>query len=330
MLGKQKLGRMTGREKIPRETIRNDGRSFQSQRSNLSDPFLERPSPSNSNLPPTVTEQQLFYHHYSSESSSPLKYRDSKLPSCRKYDDFDTSFDALFTSSPADQSTPRIRLEPMTDKYGSKKLQKVLVDVPSIFDHDTSVAEPYSDMTNNGPIRSSKAPQKTFGGILKNKSTNKAAAKTTFAQSFSMQSMKKHPSPTKEELDSYRRRLDSFDIPYISPHTSRHRHRDSSDIRAAAHALKGKAHKSGQMADDDTDHRKESGFPKKPVLARAAVSLPSISHFSRTGHSSNSPNVIEIIKSRAPSRVESRTSHRHLIRNLIDPDGSMMDVDELQ
>jgi hypothetical protein len=330
ILGKQKVAKMAGREETLPKRIHNDGKSFRSQRSNLSDPFLEPPSPSNSHQPPTVTEDQLVYHHYSSESSSSLKCAGRKLPSYRKYHDFDTSFDALFTSSPADQSTPRVRLEPTTDRYGAKKLQKVPASIPSLFDHDTSAAETYQDMVTDSPIRSSKAPHKTLGGILKNKSANRTVAKTTFTQSFSMQSMKKHPSPTKEELESYRRRLDSFDVPYISPHASRHRHRDSSDIRAAALALKGKTQKSGQMVNDDTDHRKESGFPKKPVLARAAVTLPAISHLSGTAHSSKTSNLIESIKSRAPSRVESRNSHRYSTRNLIDPDDSMLDIDELQ
>ncbi|KAM3072331.1 hypothetical protein ACMFMG_009140 [Clarireedia jacksonii] len=330
IVGKQKVVQMTGNGKILRKRVHDDGRSLPSQWSSSSDPFLESPSLSNSCQPPTITEDQLLYHKYSSESSSPLRYTDSKLPTYPRCDDFDTSFDALFTSSPADQSTPRIRLEPTTDRNGTKKLQKVSVDVPSVFDHDVSVAEPYQDMIIDSPIRSSKAPQKTLGGILKNKSTNKNVANKAFAQSSSMQSMKKHPSPTKEELESYRRRLDSFDISYISPHASKHRHRDSSDIRAATHALKENIHKSGQSADNQTAHQKESGFPKKLILNRAAASLPAISHLLVTGHSSKTSNLIESIKSRAPSRVESRNSHRYSTRNLIDPDDSMMDTDELQ
>lgn len=330
LIEKQKLQQMTGNGRVLRKRIHDEGRSLRSQMTEFSDPFSESPSSSHSNKPTGIIKDQAVYYDFSSDSSSPSRDGRKKLVSNPKCQDFDSSFDALFTSSPVGQSTPRIRLEPATDEFGKKKWRKVCADTTSLFDHDESMIEEQQDITMESSVGNLKVPYKKLGGILKSRSTNKTIRQLGFGQSVSIQSMKKHPSPTKEELENLKKTLDSFTTPYVSPHVSKHRHRDSNDIRAAALALKQNDDKLEPAFLEDALRQKETRFPHKPPLTRAAASLPAMHPRSGTSQSFTAPSIIDAIKARVPSRAESRNSHRYSTRNLIDPDDSMMDIDELQ
>ena len=188
----------------------DDGRSIRSKKSNSMDPFSERPSSSGITRTPTNFDISLRDDMSISPSvnripdlpSRPQSSRSSllkgiKLTGSPPADDpASLSFDAMLSSSPMAESTPRLRLEPTQDEDGKRTLRSVRADSRSIFDHDISSLGP-SDMETDHtrphyltetPPRDSvkrKSSQIKEGGMFK------LHSKRT----------KKHPSPSKTELE---------------------------------------------------------------------------------------------------------------------------------
>jgi hypothetical protein len=110
---------------------------------------------------------------------------------------FEVDFDALFSSSPVAQSTPRIRLEPTFEENGDKKLRNVPAESRSLFDPDSSMREPLPDLCINTTPASNTVPRKLI--VKRNNSQVKDVS--LGVKSHMSKRRKKHPSPSKAELE---------------------------------------------------------------------------------------------------------------------------------
>lgn len=124
---------------------------------------------------------------------------DPSTPQSR-YRDFDT----LFTSSPEAQSTPRIRLEPAFGDGGRKTLKNVPADSRSLFDLDKSElfsdADEFSEMDmDTAPVL---AAARTRAESVKRKSSQLKAPNLQ-VESPHFKRVKKHPSPSKADLEGW-------------------------------------------------------------------------------------------------------------------------------
>jgi hypothetical protein len=127
-----------------------------------------------------------------------LKHEPHRLQSARKVGSgFEADFDALFSSSPVAQSTPRIRLEPTLEENGEKKLRNVPADSRSLFDPDSSMREPLSYFGTNTIPPQIKTPRKMI--VKRNNSQVKEVG--LGVKSHMSKRRKKHPSPSKAELE---------------------------------------------------------------------------------------------------------------------------------
>lgn len=107
---------------------------------------------------------------------------------------YGSDFDAMLSSSPVAQSTPRIRLEPTFEEGGKKSLKNVPVASYSLFDPDSSI----SAMDIDSELSSRRLPSQDF--VKRKTSTAKISTKR----------VKKHPSPSKSELEILEMALQNF------------------------------------------------------------------------------------------------------------------------
>lgn len=109
---------------------------------------------------------------------------------------YDGDFDAMLSSSPFAQSTPRIRLEPTFEEDGRNLLKTVPADTRSLFDSE------YMDIDSDamGKSPSSQEPAKRKSSV----------AKDYGVRYHSSKKVKKHPSPSKAELEGLERALQNF------------------------------------------------------------------------------------------------------------------------
>lgn len=117
------------------------------------------------------------------------------------YERDNQDFDAMLSSSPFGQSTPRIRLEPTLDGDGKRSLSFVPVDSRSLFDPDNSSMD---IDTSNHPRRSSSSQEP-----IKRTHSN-ARLKECRASWKGSKRTKKHPSPSKADLEELERDLQNF------------------------------------------------------------------------------------------------------------------------
>lgn len=139
------------------------------------------------------------------------------LPGARKVGsgfevDFEVDFDALFSSSPIAQSTPRIRLEPTFEDNGDKKLRNVPADSHSLFDPDSSMRDPLSDLGTKATPPQNTAPRKLV--VKRNNSQVKDIS--LGVKSHMSKRRKKHPSPSKAELEGLEDALAHYSPPMAS------------------------------------------------------------------------------------------------------------------
>lgn len=141
---------------------------------------------------------------------------DIGAPSARKVESsFEIDFDALFSSSPIAQSTPRIRLEPTFEEDGTKRLGNVPADSRSMFGLDSS---------KHGHIPNVSADQTPIHNAQR-----KAVAKRNNSQvkdvglgvrSYTKR-RKKHPSPSKAELEGLEDALKHYSPCVVSMNASK-------------------------------------------------------------------------------------------------------------
>jgi hypothetical protein len=122
---------------------------------------------------------------------------------------YEVDFDTPFSSSPVAQSTPRIRLEPTIEENGDKKLRHVPADSRSLFDPDSSMREPLSDLGTNTAPPQNTAPRK----VIVKRSNSQVQDVGLGVKSHMLKRRKKHPSPSKAEPEGLK---DS--LAYYSPH----------------------------------------------------------------------------------------------------------------
>jgi hypothetical protein len=325
-----KIFSLTGHGKVLRKQVAEDGKSLRSRKSFSEDPFSSRPGSSGITRTPTSFENRLNEEMSIDQETElipdlPNQNYGDELPQPRSkkarksYSATDPYLDAFFSSSPVAQSTPRIRLEPTFEEDGKTTLKNVPADSRSVFDPDNSSVGHNSDMEIDSPpvVR----VQNRRGSDGKRKSLQ---ARDSYIPTRSRGSKrtKKHPSPSKAELE---------DLERVWMHTYQSEilgNRDDvamSGIDAPPTV--------GVLANLDTntklaepsrrDKGKGFGMFLKPDLTRTAASMPNIpkpgpSKISKPGDS---------IVSRV--RLGSRGERRFSKQDNMDY-GSLMDVDELQ
>lgn len=205
-----KVFKLTGHGKVKRKPVADDGKSLRSRKSD-EDPFSEQPHPEGLTRVPTNFETRLrddMSIDESRESSQDLpthNFTPRKYPMNHHRASVFTDFDAILSSSPVAQSTPRIRLEPSYEMSGKKSLRNVAAETRSVFDFqidDVSDMEIDTELdesparkvpshsasgTSGTPIRKRSQTQRYNGLNLRGRGSKR---------------MKKHPSPSKAELES--------------------------------------------------------------------------------------------------------------------------------
>jgi hypothetical protein len=193
-----KIVNLTGHGRVPRKPLAEDGKSIRGRKSISDDPISEIPLPSGgTRTPPSLDHQlrrkesdrilELSSDTYS-DSDELLGVKTPKEP----LPPYDTDFDAPFSSSPLAQSTPRIRLErkaTLTDSHSLPDLESSSVDK----DHSDMDLDPSS-------------MQKTNGGDLVDmvqRKTPKSKVTGLQVRSHHSKKMKKHPSPSKADLEAW-------------------------------------------------------------------------------------------------------------------------------
>lgn len=235
---------------------------------------------------------------------------------------YDTDFDALFSSSPLAQSTPRIRLEP-TFQDGRTTLKNVPADTRSLFDPESSGSR-YSDMdvdtslvaTNNEShemdVKQKKLQTKDIAYVVKPNGGKR---------------MKKHPSPSKAELESLENAMTDFPDEQMSRSQT---YTNLSNFSAMDYESTSAV---GALASKDANTKlpipktreKRRGFEKylKPSLTRSAGTMPDLSRSKIPRYSDGSLGKI---------RLEARPERQFVTKGARDDinGGDLMDIDELQ
>lgn len=193
-----------------RKPITDDGKSLRSHKS-YDDPFSERPSSNGTTRVPTNFEHRLKDDSSIEQGNECI----SELPTliqtpkkeCLRIKKSKTSsnvadFDALISSSPLGQSTPRIRLEPSFEKGGRKTLKKIPSESRSLFDRTGSKGvDPDTDVELSEPSTS------VLDGVKRKGPDNKDVGAELRHHS---KKMKKHPSPSKSELEGLEKAMANF------------------------------------------------------------------------------------------------------------------------
>ncbi|CAL3967500.1 unnamed protein product [Diplocarpon coronariae] len=200
-----KIFTLTGHGNIRRKPLADDGKSLRSRRStdHPEDPFVERPS---SGLTRTPTS----FGNLLNDSSSGSDFVPDLPSRCQtparistQGKRFRTSlyagdFDAMLSSSPFAQSTPRIRLEPTFEEDGRSTLNFVPADTRSLFDPDNSSMDLDTDVSSRRPSSQEPVKRKSSG------------AQEFGVRNHASKRVKKHPSPSKVELEGLEKDLRGF------------------------------------------------------------------------------------------------------------------------
>jgi hypothetical protein len=235
---------------------------------------------------------------------------------------FDVDFDALFSSSPVAQSTPRIRLEPTFEENGDKKLRHVPADSRSLFDPDSSMREPLSDLTTNTPP-SDNTPQRR---LVVKRNNSQVKDVSSGVKSHMSKRRKKHPSPSKAELEGLEGALSHY-----SPRLA------SMEVNTQELALS-----FGGLRTGETLKTKDNNAPMSQAAQRSKTGNR-LGLFARpkqavASHSMMEPARRPVVKERKPSMIPKpagastvkRRTETGKFHQLIQKDESAMDTDELQ
>ena len=227
-------------------------------------------------------------------------------------------FDALLTSSPLAQSTPRIRLEPTLEENGRRTLKNVPADSRSLFDQDTSSVM---------DVDSTPSKPQTGESSIKRKSS--ILRESAFGFRYHSKRTKKHPSPSKAELEGMGKVLQQYPPElFIRADTIEHQEIPDSSPADVGNptptpilALKDPNPKMKATV-KPTEKRRGIGLFPKSQLSRSGTSMPDIPRRPKTSKSLI-PKPTE--KGNTKPRQDSRSSSRDDLFN-----GAAMEIDELQ
>jgi hypothetical protein len=247
-----------------------------------------------------------------------------RLPSARKMGSgFEVDFDALFSSSPVAQSTPRIRLEPTFEENGDKKLRNVPADSRSLFDPDSSIREPLSDLGTNPTVPQTTPQRKLI--VKRNSSQVKDVG--LGVKSHMSKRRKKHPSPSKAELEGLEDALAHYSpcIVSMDANTQEELTLSFGELRTGD-SLKSRD-KNAPLSQAAKRAKKGNRLGQfgKPMLAAAGSSMAE-------------PARRPVLKALKPCMIPKpagaptmkRRTESHKFQRLIQTDESAMDTDELQ
>ena len=129
---------------------------------------------------------------------------------------YDMDFDALFSSSPLAQSTPRLRLEPSFENSGSKKIKNIPADSRSVFDRDIPRNVQFSGMDIAPEYEETPSTEKVAKRINPRTKELEPAVRNHLSKR-----RKKHPSPSKNELEKLEDALRHYPplVGPVNPHT---------------------------------------------------------------------------------------------------------------
>ena len=208
-------------------------------------------------------------------------------------------------------------------------MKNVPADSRSLFDPDNSSVGQQSDMDVDPQPHSAPSSQ-PLADTIKWKNSQAKDSGLEFKIHHSKR-MKKHPSPSKAELEGLERAMRKF--PSLSRSESFSPHEDVSPIGIEVNP------KSDALAPKDPNIRLEPRPPKdygngetlvvprKKELIRTTGSMPDFPKRIKAQKSSLIPKPSELLNTK--HRLDRRDSRRYSARyDLVD--GSMMDVDELQ
>ena len=240
---------------------------------------------------------------------------------------YEADFEALFSSSPLAQSTPRIRLEPAFEKDGKKTLINVPVDSRSLFDPDNSSVGQCSNI--EAEPHDSAPPARLLSETNKRKNSQTKESRLGFNVHNSKR-MKKHPSPSKAELEGLERAMRQF--PLLMRSESLDLHDDVSPIRIGVNS------KPVVLLPIDPNVKLQARqevygingglvVPQKKEVMKMAESMPEFPRRMKPQMSSLIPKPSDLLNTKP--RFEMRHSRRHSGRHDA-VDGTMLDVDELQ
>lgn len=315
---KPKIHNLTGHGNVPRKPLADDGKSLRSRKS-VDDPFSEQAHLKSASPVPASFEARLKDDMSIDESREntpdlPNQAGTPERPAMNfRRSSGLTDFDTILSSSPVAQSTPRIRLEPSFGDSGKKILKNVPADSRSVFDFDT---ENISDMELDSDPPSHKVSIRSPTGTpIKKSSQAKRHTLGAGVRGFGSRRMKKHPSPSKAELEKLEHAMRDF------PHIN-----FSEDSPAASSALAPKDINK-KLQDSRRRNQVYKGGLKVPSLelTRTTESMPSIS-----GYTSLPRNVVSFQATTDDEKLSDPSTAHSSGRNNLAETGSMMDVDELQ
>jgi hypothetical protein len=326
---KSKIHYITGSGNIRRKPVAKpeDGNPYKSPLSHDKDddPFCDQTSSSSQRRTPSSLEHKLMEDTSSEETSGvipslpKLPRSLSTLPTFRKLMpstlSHESDSDDVFSSSPVDQSTPRMRLEPSFEN-GKKTLKSVPATSQSLFDSDSSIgspntrmdidSEPIVEVTETDAFTHETVPQHNLRRVsrLGYRETSKT--------------YKKHPSPSKSELESLEQKV-----------TEKLRDLNKSDRRdtvKSTHLLPScvltPRDPNTSIADRDSKHSDKSEMTRKFEESRIHSSMPNMVRNSKQRYSLSSIT--------CSSRRGSRQSDVQCKSGIDMENHSDMEIDELQ
>jgi hypothetical protein len=208
-------------------------------------------------------------------------------------------------------------------------LKNVPADSRSLFDPDNSSVAQYSDMdVDTQPDNTT--PNRLVGDTVKRKNSQTKESGLGFRTHHSKR-MKKHPSPSKAELEVLERAMSQF------PPFTRSESFDARDEvsptgievnpKSAALAPKDPNMRLQPTQQTTCGNGENLEAPRKKELIRMTESMPDFPKRVKAQKSSMIPKPSETLNTKP--RLERRDSRRYSARYDL-MDGSMMDVDELQ
>jgi hypothetical protein len=258
------------------------------------------------------------------QSSRESLVRGKKLKGSRLAYDSE-SFDALFSSSPLAQSTPRLRLEPSVEENGRKTLKHVPADSRSLFDADASSIG-LSEMEIDYPINNQ------TNKPLEDRFRRKTSFKDRGLFKHYSKKTKKHPSPSKAALEDLEKALNEFPAfgtsrSLMISEPSKVQEEVSHDIGAVSPVPQVLAPKNpNTKVREAGSSLQKTGFGlfPKSELSKSGVSMPDITR--RKAQKTMIPRPADPTPMRPrPELGENRFSLRDAVLN-----ATAMDVDELQ
>lgn len=331
-MGNPKIQSLTGHGTIRRKPIADDGRSLRSQKSvevftieNIRAIGARALTSFDSRRQSNVSFDRSI-DIISSLPGRSHRFQDEprQLPVARKVEPgYKVDFDVPFSSSPVAQSTPRIRLELAFEENGDKKLRNVPADLHSQFNPDSSMREPLSDLGTNTAPPQNTTPRKVI--VKRNNSQDEDVG--LGVKPHMLKRRKKHPSPSKAELEGLEDILDHYSPRLVSMGTNTQEELTLSfeELRTGD-ILK---FKDNNAPPSQTARRGKTGnrlgLSGKPKQAVAGTSMAEPAR--RPTTKMQKPSMIP--KPAGAPTVKRRTEPRKFQRP-IQTDESAMDTDELQ